>query len=454
MLLRHKEKIYLIVLSDILAMLIGFTLALAFGHRNPMTLSFFSLYRLGVFTLVTSVVILFVILDVYSLHRMPSRFTNQMLVIGVGLLISAVVATAIFFFFRDPVPRAVFILFYLFTWLLIGIFRYLHSRVTLSRIYWRMILVGDMSICETISSLIQERNYIHAQVVGCIAAETDSGSERNMSVRGETTDLMASVLRDEIDQVVVAVPSISPSLMKDLLECMKHKVKVSDYKQVIEEITGKVPIEYLSANWFIEELSGLEKRYTWYSKRVFDVFISVIGILLASPIVLLAALLIRLESRGPFFYSQIRIGRGNKRFRVWKLRTMVADADSNNVFWTNDNDERVTHVGWLLRKMHIDELPQFFNILKGDMSLIGPRPEAEALVKLYMKEIPYYQERHMVTPGVTGWAQINYSYGNSIEDTREKLKYDFYYIKNRGLLLDLLIFLRTIKTVVTGKGAL
>jgi exopolysaccharide biosynthesis polyprenyl glycosylphosphotransferase len=317
-----------------------------------------------------------------------------------------------------------------------------------------MLLVGEPGLCAEISGLIGKRTYLHTQIVGCLTDGSQENATGNVPCLGETKDLISCVVRENIDQVVVAIPSVKPALMRELMDCMKHKVKVNDYKKIIEEVTGKVPIEYLSANWFIEELSSLEKRYTWYTKRAFDIVVGVVGGLLSVPLLFIAALVIKLDSRGAVFYSQTRIGRGSKPFKVWKLRTMVADADKNNVFWTHDNDDRITRVGGLLRKMHIDELPQFLNILKGDMSLIGPRPEAAALVELYLKEIPFYQERHMVTPGVTGWAQINYPYGNSVEDTREKLKYDFYYIKNRSLLLDLLIFLRTIKTVLTGKGAL
>jgi len=452
--IRQREKIAMLLLFDMLGMVIAFTMALELGHRQAFHFAMLRIYGWGIITLFASVIILFVILDVYSLYRMPVRFVNQLLLIGAGLFISAAIVTFIFFFFREPVPRAVFILFYVFTWVLIGTFRFLYSKKTLSQIYHRILLVGEPDLCVEISSLIGERKYLHTQVVGCLTEGSQENATGNVPCLGETKDLITCVVRENIDQVVVAIPSVKPALMRALLDCMKHKVKVADYKRVIEEVTGKVPIEYLSANWFIEELSSLDKRYTWYSKRASDILVAVVGGLLAAPLLFIAALVIKLDSRGAIFYSQIRIGRGSRPFRVWKLRTMIANADKSNVFWTNDNDDRITRVGAFLRKVHIDELPQFLNILKGDMSLIGPRPEAEALVEMYMQEIPFYQQRHMVTPGVTGWAQINYPYGNSVEDAREKLKYDFYYIKNRSLLLDLLIFLRTIRTVFTGKGAI
>jgi exopolysaccharide biosynthesis polyprenyl glycosylphosphotransferase len=317
-----------------------------------------------------------------------------------------------------------------------------------------MLLVGDSAVCGTIAQLIDERKYLHTHVVGYVTDDVNTGMVSGLKHLSETKGLLKTIKQEGIDQVVVASPSVGPALMKDLLDCMKQKVRVTDFRHLIEYVTGKVPIEHLSTNWFIEELAGIDQRYTWFVKRSLDILFSIIGGVLSFPILLLAAAAIKLDSSGPVFYSQIRIGRGERKFRVWKLRTMVSDADKSKVFWTEDNDDRITRIGRFLRKTHVDELPQLINILSGDMSLIGPRPEAEALVEMYSREIPFYSERHMITPGVTGWAQINYPYGNSIEDAREKLKYDYYYIKNRSVLLDLLILLRTIRTVMTGKGAL
>jgi exopolysaccharide biosynthesis polyprenyl glycosylphosphotransferase len=411
-------------------------------------------YDSSLFIIIASAFLDFVTLDIYSLHKMPAGLMSSMIRLGVGLFLSSAVTTVAFFLFRDPVPRAVFLLFYPFAWALIGLFRFLHIRFTLSQIYWKVLLVGEPGLCEELATLIARRKYLHSTVVGYLSTGPDRADAGACPCLGPAGDLMATATAKGVDQIVVASTEVGPQLMKDFLAAMKAKIKVHDQKQVIEVITGKVPIERLNDTWFIDELASVERRYYWYLKRTFDIAFAAIGLAATTPIMLLAAVLVRLDSKGPLFYSQTRIGRRGMPFRVWKLRTMVSNADKNGVHWTLENDDRITRIGRILRKLHIDEFPQFWNILKGDMSIIGPRPEAEALVALYTKEIPYYQERHMVTPGVTGWAQINYRYGNSVDDTREKLKYDFFYIKNRNFFLDLLILLRTIRTVLTGKGAL
>jgi exopolysaccharide biosynthesis polyprenyl glycosylphosphotransferase len=305
-----------------------------------------------------------------------------------------------------------------------------------------------------VARLIHERKYLHSHILGYLSDEKDVLRYDDIPHLGTVDQLLSVVEREAIDHVIVAETNVDAKLTDLLLKCMKRKIRITDFNRFVESVAGKIPIESINAGWFFEELSSIDKRYYWYVKRSLDIFYSLIGICLTLPFLPLIALLIKIDSRGPVFYSQTRVGRDNRLFRVWKLRTMVQNADEGNIHWTTDNDSRITRMGKFLRKMRIDELPQLFNILKGEMTLIGPRPEAESLVEMYRRDIPYYLERHMVTPGITGWAQINYPYGNSVEDTREKLKYDYYYIKNRGIVLDMIIFLRTIKIVLTGKGAL
>ena len=314
--------------------------------------------------------------------------------------------------------------------------------------------MGQGRPIENIARLIQEKRYLHSLIVGYLSDDEENINITDVPRLGNIDTLLSVVDSAGIDHIVVATSEIDVRFMSMLIACMKRKIKVTDFKRFIETVAGKVPIDYLSDSWFFGELSSSDRRYYWYLKRIIDIFLSLFGLCVALAFLPIIALLIKVDSPGPVFYSQMRIGRDNKPFRLWKLRTMVRDAEKSKIFWTTDHDERITRLGKFFRKIRIDEVPQLWNILRGDMTLIGPRPEAVNLVELYRREIPYYQERPMVTPGITGWAQINYSYGNSIEDAREKLMYDYYYIKYRSIILDAIIFLRTIRTVLTGKGAL
>lgn len=453
--LDRKEKLALMVAGDIVAMLIAFAFALAFGHKGGFAARLYPHYgwSLAVFSILIPAV--FVIIDGYSLNHYAMKFLRHVLLVLTGVIISGIAATVGIFFFRGlAVPRAVFILFLAFSFVLITVFRYFNIRFFSTFSAWRVLLVGDKEISRELANLVNSRQYLHYHLAGYLTDEPASESYHDLPFLGKVDSMGSVVERDGIDQVVVTQQKIGKGLIKPLLECMQNRVEIVDFKKVIEEITGKVPVTYLDEYWFIMELRNVNKKYFWYAKRTIDVIVSLIGIVLVLPLFPIVALLIKVDSPGPVLYSQARVGRRGKTFRVWKLRTMVRDADKNNVHWTTANDERITRLGAFLRKVRADEFPQFVNILKGDMTLVGPRPEAESLVELYTREIPFYAERHMVTPGVTGWAQINYRYGNSIEDARVKLKYDLYYIKNRDIVLDIIILLKTIRTVITGRGAI
>lgn len=450
-----QEKEALLLISDGVAMFTSFIIASLLGHQgHHFTLDLIYEQGWGFIALFLSTLLLFFIFDLYTLHKVPQRFTQQAGTLGSGLLASSILSAFIFFFFRKPVPRAVFIIFYVSAFTLIFFFRYFISKQMLSHIQWRALLVGDGEKSSEMAQLISSHPYLRTTIAGYVSRGNGSQALDMLPRLGSTQDLVSIAAERDIDQVIVAVPTLDDELLRLLLECMQRKIKVADFREVIEQITGKVPIDHLNDNWFILALSTSNKRYFWYLKRASDILVSCVGLCLALPLFPLAALLIKLDSRGPVFYSQLRMGRGSKPFLAWKLRTMTDGADRNNVHWTTDNDSRITRVSKIVRKTRLDEVPQLINILKGEMSLIGPRPEALSLVEMYTREIPYYPERHMATPGITGWAQINYRYGNSIEDTRQKLMYDFYYIKNRSITLDLMIFLRTIRIVLTGKGAM
>jgi exopolysaccharide biosynthesis polyprenyl glycosylphosphotransferase len=222
-----------------------------------------------------------------------------------------------------------------------------------------------------------------------------------------------------------------------------------------ERLTASVPVEHIEDQWllFSDGFNILSKEYVRRCKRAIDILASTLLLAIAAPVMALTALLIRLDSPGPIFYSQERVGKGGNTFHVHKFRSMVVNAEGNEALWAQEYDPRVTPIGQWIRMFRIDELPQLWNVLMGDMSLVGPRPERPEFVQDLETRIPYYNLRHTVQPGITGWAQIKYPYGATVQDALRKLEYDVYYIKNTSILLDIQILLKTIGVVLLGEGA-
>jgi sugar transferase (PEP-CTERM system associated) len=259
-----------------------------------------------------------------------------------------------------------------------------------------------------------------------------------------------------IKEVVVAVREQRGGVlpMAELIECRVSGVPVTDLAGIYERVRGEVPLESLKASWLIYgqgfEQSGLRS----FIKRTFDLTVSAALLILALPVMLVTAVVIRFESPGPVIYRQERVGRGGRRFTCLKFRSMRNDAEQDGVpRWAIESDPRVTRIGLFIRKSRIDELPQLVNVLRGEMSFVGPRPERPGFVDELKQTIPYYDLRHSVKPGVTGWAQVRYSYGASVEDARKKLQFDLYYVKNHSLFLDLLILVETVRVVLFREGA-
>jgi sugar transferase (PEP-CTERM system associated) len=259
-----------------------------------------------------------------------------------------------------------------------------------------------------------------------------------------------------VDEIVVALTERRGGSMplRELLDCKAQGVKVQDLNSHFERRLGQIRIDFLNAGWLIFGdgfNQGLQRTMV---KRVFDVFCAGLLLLLTAPVMLLAALAVKLDSRGPVLYRQERVGLDNRTFQVVKFRSMRQDAEKDGKpRWATTGDDRITRVGRLLRVTRIDELPQLFSVLRGDMSLVGPRPERPFFVDQLTQEVPFYALRHSVKPGVTGWAQVRYQYGSTIEDSMEKLQYDLFYVKNHNLWLDMRILIDTVTVVLTGKGA-
>jgi exopolysaccharide biosynthesis polyprenyl glycosylphosphotransferase len=243
---------------------------------------------------------------------------------------------------------------------------------------------------------------------------------------------------------------------QDISQLMKFRAagaSLHDFTAFYEQYQSKVPVLHLKHGWFVEGgFYLLHNAIGLKLKRLLDFLLAICLLILVSPLLLITAVLIRIDSRGPVFYSQIRQGLNDTSFMVHKFRSMIVDAEKEGARWAEDNDPRITRVGRFIRKARIDELPQLWNVMKGEMSFIGPRPERPEFIQQLEIEIPYYDLRHLVTPGITGWAQVMYPYGASVDDAREKLQYDLFYIKNFSLLLDFVILMKTLRIVLRREG--
>lgn len=263
-----------------------------------------------------------------------------------------------------------------------------------------------------------------------------------------------TVKNDPVNIVVISPEAYQiPETINIFYKALERKISFFNLATFYEHLTGKVPLGAINQVWFLENLSEGKKKGYEITKRVFDAFFAVIVGIISLALYPFIVLAVKASSSGPVFYKQKRVGQAGKTFEIIKFRTMSKDAEKNTgAVWTTENDPRITRVGNFLRKMRLDELPQVWNILKGEMAFVGPRAERPEFHEILQKDVPFYEERYLIKPGLTGWAQINFHYGSSIGDAAEKLKYDLYYIKNRSLLLDLGIILKTVRIALKQAG--
>jgi sugar transferase (PEP-CTERM system associated) len=292
-------------------------------------------------------------------------------------------------------------------------------------------------------------------IVGYIAMHDGQAVVEQAVPRAAIEDLSRHVEKLRATEVVLALKERRNALpLKDLLRIKTAGVHVNDFSSFMERETGRVDLDTLNPSWLIfSDGFSSGRMLSSVAKRIFDILASGVLLLLTFPVIAIFALLVKLDSRGPAFFSQRRIGLYGVPFDVIKLRSMRSDAEKDGAKWAQKDDPRITRIGRFIRTVRIDELPQTWSVLRGHMSFVGPRPEVPAFVDDLEDKLPFYAERHMVKPGITGWAQINYPYGASVEDARAKLEYDLYYAKNYTPFLDLLILLQTLRVVLWPEGA-
>ncbi len=290
---------------------------------------------------------------------------------------------------------------------------------------------------------------------GYIATATDPVAVEADKIVGKMDDIVSLCRKYQAHSIVMALTERRGGLdIQKLLSCKLMGVRIIDYPNFYESMTGKIPVESINPGWLVQSNGFLITPLIRAMKRIFDVALSSLVLLITLPFFPVLVIMIKYRSPGPVFYFQKRVGKEGKEFTIYKFRTMGTDAESRGgVTWAKENDPRVTRFGHLFRKTRIDELPQLVNVLKGEMSFIGPRPERPEFVEKICEITPYYMERHAVKPGITGWAQVMYPYGASLGDSVEKLRYDLYYINNLSVFLEFLIVFETIKVILFRRGS-
>jgi sugar transferase (PEP-CTERM system associated) len=317
-----------------------------------------------------------------------------------------------------------------------------------------VLLVGSGSMAYSLVQEFKRQSDPGYELVGYVSCDEQRPADLPLPCLGASDQVAAIAQRHRANRVVIALDERRGKLpILELLNCRLSGLRVEDSELLYERITGKIAVQRLRPSHLVFSEGFTRGRVTFAVKRANDVLLALALACIAVPVAAIVAALIKLDSRGPIFFGQTRVGRDGRIFTIWKFRSMRTDAEKGGPQWAAQNDSRVTRSGRFLRRTRIDELPQLWNVLRNEMSFVGPRPERPFFVDELRKQIPYYMERLLVKPGITGWAQINYQYGASVEDALTKLQYDLYYIKNFSIWLDLLVLVRTIKVIALRRGA-
>ncbi|MFI1772204.1 sugar transferase [Thalassobellus citreus] len=412
-----------------------------------------------VFVLILYISLFGTIFELYDLQK-SSRLEKVL----ANIILTASV-TVLFYFltpFLTPVlPDNRLQILYFYFAILCALFIWRLAYITFivsPRFYQKVLIVGETSSIKTIIEAFNgaDPNYKIVGFINCEVKKTDSIKLKGI-VEYSPRQIYQVIKDESISEIVVASynsESITQEIYKDLITLLEGGFSIKEYTQVYEDMTYRVPVQFVGKDfykYFPFSRSNQNKMYQFFH-RFFDVFISVLGTLnglILLPFIFLGNLI---GNRGPLFYSQERIGKNGNLFKIIKFRTMVKNAEKNGAVWAKKNDKRITPFGKFLRNSRLDEIPQFINILKGEMSLIGPRPERPYFVRELSQTLPFYETRHIIKPGLTGWAQVNTRYGSSIDDSLLKLQYDLYYIKHKSFFLDINILIKTISTMIFFRG--
>ncbi|MCT4628406.1 sugar transferase [Winogradskyella sp.] len=422
---------------------------LYFGKDNIVALILLGIY-ISIFGTI------FELYDLQKASKLDTTFKN----------IVITTSTVVLFYLLTPVlspylpeERIQIAYFYLAILMSILFWRFIYINLIGSpRFYKRVLIVGETSNIDGLVKVFgaSDPNY---KIIGFINSEVSTNE--SVKFKGlkefESKKFLETIEKERISEVLVAsfnTETIIAEVYHDLIMLLERGFKIRDYTQVYEELLHRVPIQFVGKDfykYFPFSRSNENKLYIFF-QRTFDIVFSVLGLfigILLSPFILIGNII---GNKGPLFYSQERIGKNSKPFRIIKLRTMVVNAEKDGIKWAKKNDQRITAFGRFLRRSRLDEIPQFYNVLKGEMSIIGPRPERPFFVSELSSIIPFYETRHIIKPGLTGWAQVSTRYGSSVDDSLIKLQYDLYYIKHRSVFLDFNIAIKTLSTILYYRG--
>jgi len=403
--------------------------------------------------------------DLYDTSILSSR--REVLIRLTQALCTVYSLSVLLYFLYPPLElgRGIFVIGLVFAAMLLFFWRGLFSKINSVReLADRTLIYGEGPLAEFLVNELESRQELGLRVVGRAQLGDNEVDHRRCESADSFGDplmtdvadyLLRTVKSLRVTQVVVAMGDRRGKLPVDALLSLKCRgLQVHDGVEVYEAITGKVPVESVRLGWLLFSPGCHASRIHLAYKRIASILVSTSGLVLSLPLLPFIVLAIKLSSPGPVLYRQKRTGRDGLVFDCYKFRTMRADAEADTgPTWARDDDPRITLVGKFLRTSRLDEIPQLWNVFRGDMSLVGPRPERPEFVEMLNREIPHYYLRHTIRPGITGWAQIRYKYGSSIEDAKEKLCYDLFYVKNMSAGLDLLVLLDTLKVILLGRGA-
>lgn len=459
--LRIGERRIVLLTGDLIAALFTLGVALYIWGSRLRFIEFdivFLRQRVPFWFYLLPVIWIMLLLDLYDVHRAGNWSRTVR-----GILGAAAVAFGLYlvfyFFYPELLPRVSVGLYIILVSLLTLLWRRVYIRIFADPQFMRrVLLVGGGKAGQNLLKVINDLWPPPFFLVGIIDDDPQKlGKEiEGYKVFGNSEALLSIIEEQNISDIIVAISGQLQSVMfQSLLEAQERGVDILRLPRVFEDLVGRVPIMLLEADWVIRSFVDEVNSNQFYEmvKRLIDILGGLIGVLFFVGLFPFIALAIVLDDGQPIFYRQVRSGRGGQSYAMIKFRTMRRNAEADGLpKWATESDERATRVGRILRKTHLDELPQLFNVLRGEMSIVGPRAERPELVSYFQNQVPFYRARLLVRPGMTGWAQVNFGYASSIEDTIVKLEYDLYYIKHRSLLLDLLICLRTPATVFGLRG--